>query len=61
MYFITKRMFGCTPFPLYFTANILLTLKQCYQTDIPLKQLWGQENEVTDAKHVGYFGMIDLS
>lgn len=40
------HMFGYTSF----TVNILVTLKQCYQTDIPLKQLWGQENEMTGAK-----------
>jgi len=45
----------------YFTANILVNLKQCYQTDIPLKKLWGKENEMTGAKSMGYFGMIDLS
>lgn len=50
MYCITMHMFGGTHFPSYFTANILVSLKQCYQTDIPLKQLWGQENEMTGAK-----------
>lgn len=50
MYCITMHMFAWTRFPSYFTANILVTLKQCYQTDIPLKQLWGQENEMTGAK-----------
>lgn len=61
MYWITTHMFGCTSFSAYFTANILVNLKRCYQTDIPLIKLWGQENEMTGAKSMGYFGMIDLS
>ncbi len=34
-YCIIMHMFGCSSFPSYFTVKILVTLKQCYQTDIP--------------------------
>ncbi len=60
-YCITMHMFGCTSFPSYFTVRILVTLKQCYQTDITQTALRADKWNDKCQKHVGYFGMMDLS